>query len=235
MSQDAQRKRLWPKLLIAAGVVALAVLFFTEVMDWHRVREWMQRLDVRLLLVLMAILPLFGFSIGIVYLVIGAVFGGPVGVVVVAGVSAIHLLGSHWIGHGYMREPLLRWLAKRKRRVPSVPHGEDASVALMTALVPGLPYVIRNYVLALSGIPLRTYFWICWPIYVARSCLVIFLGDFSGDFSPKRIAILGGIFLLKLSICAYVLHRLRSRQHRARSKTHRTPLQKRLARIGRLD
>lgn len=81
----------------------------------------------------------------------------------------------------------------------------------MTALVPGLPYFVRNYLLALSDIPLRTYFWICWPVYVFRSSLVIFLGDFSQDFSWRRVGLLGGVLLLKVAICAYLIHWLRSR------------------------
>ena len=171
------------------------------------------------------------------YLVIGAVFGGPLGIAVVAGITAIHLLGSHWLGHGYLRGRLQRWLEKRKRRFPALPEGENFSVALMMALVPGPPYFIRNYLLAVSDIPLRIYFWVCWPVYVARSCIVIFLGDFSADFSTKRIAILATVFVLKVSICAIILQRLRSRAHRRKAKlpATRTSLQKRLARIGRLD
>ena len=229
------RRKLWPKLVIGILGVTLLILVFTEFLDWRDVREWMQHRDVRLLLVLMAFLPLFGFSISVVYLVIGAVFGGPMGVVVVAGISAVHLLGSHWLGHGYLREPLRRWMARNKHQLPVVPQGEDISVALMTALVPALPYFVRNYLLAISGIPLRTYFWVCWPIYVIRSCLVIFLGDFSDNFNSKRLIILAAVFVLKVSICAYVLYRLRVKSKRARAGTARTALQKRLSRIGRLD
>jgi uncharacterized membrane protein YdjX (TVP38/TMEM64 family) len=231
------RKKLWPKLLLAALAIGVIVLGFTELIDWPRVREWMQHLDRRLLLALMAVLPLFGFSISLVYLVIGAVFGGPWGVLVVAGITAIHLLGSHWLGHGYLRGPLQRWLEKRKHTLPEVPNGEDIPVALMMALVPGPPYFIRNYLLSVSGIPLRIYFWVCWPVYVVRSCLALFLADFSDDLSPKRIAILVGVFAVKIGICAIILRRLRARSKRAKAvkKVGRTPLQERLARIGRLD
>jgi uncharacterized membrane protein YdjX (TVP38/TMEM64 family) len=238
MRRVAEKKKLWPKLLMTVLAIGVVVFLFHEYVDWPEVREWMQHLDRRLMLGLMAILPLFGFSISLVYLVIGAVFGGPMGVAVVAGITAVHLLGSHWLGR-YLRGPLMKWLEKRKYRVPELPKGENVSVALMMALVPGLPYFVRNYLLAVSGIPLRIYFWICWPVYVARSCIVIFLGDFGGELSTKRVVILASVFILKVSICAYILHRLRARSHKrkaaAAGKVQRTPLQKRLARIGRLD
>ena len=130
-----------------------------------------------------------------------------------------------------------RWLEKRRQRIPEFPKDEDIPVALMMALVPGPPYFVRNYLLAVSGIPLRVYFWICWPVYVARSCLALFFADFSSDLSPKRIAILVAIFAVKVGVCALILKRLRARSRRANSvkKIERTPLQKRLARIGRFD
>lgn len=231
--------KLWPKVVVTALGVALVAFAFAEFVDWRSVREWMQQLDVPLLLVLMALLPLFGFSISLVYLVIGSVFGGPVGLAVVAGISAVHLLCSHWIGQSFLRAPLQRWLDKRKHRLPDLPKDQDAAVALMMALVPGLPYFVRNYLLAVSGIPLRIYFWICWPVYVARSCLVLFLGGFSDDLTLNRVLLLGGVFVLKVSICAFILHRLRARWKRSAdaNKTNptRTPLQKRLARIGWMD
>lgn len=226
----------WRKPLLLVLGIGAVVLFFSQVVDLRSVRDWMQSLDHRLLLVLTAVLPLFGFSISLVYLVIGGVFGGPVGVAVVAGITAIHLVGSHWIGQGYLRERLLRWLEKRKKHLPELPEGQNVSVALMLVLVPGLPYFVRNYLLAVSGIPLRIYFWVCWPIYVIRSCVVLFLGDFSTDLNAKNIMILGGIFALKLGICASIFHRVRARMKSTqKGTTVRTPLQKRLARIGRLD
>ncbi|HEY4245434.1 MAG TPA: VTT domain-containing protein [Lacunisphaera sp.] len=230
------KKKLGLKLMIAAVVIGIVALALAELVDWPKLREWMQQLDHRLLLGLMTVLPLVGFSISLIYLVIGAVFGGPMGLVVVAGITAVHLLGSHWIGRGYLRKPLKRWLEKRKHRLPELSPGEDASIALMAVLVPGPPYFVRNYLLAVSGIPLRIYFWVCWPVYVLRSCLVIFLGDFSNEVSAKRAVILASVFVIKVGICAFLLQRLRARfRSKTVNKDQRTPLQKRLARIGRMD
>ena len=235
MTGSAKKKKLWLRLVLAAIIIGIVVLVVTESVDWPKVREWMQHLDYRLLLVLMAVLPLFGFSISLIYLVIGAVFGGPVGVLVVTGITAFHLLVSHWIGRGYLRNPLQRWLENRKYKLPVLSPGEDASVALMMVLIPGPPYFVRNYLLAVSGIPLRIYFWVCWPVYVIRSCLVIFLGDFSGGLSTKRVVILASVFVVKVGICAFILQKLRARFKLAAVREVRTPLQKRLARLGRLD
>lgn len=199
-----------------AGLMALvALVSFSEEIDWEAWRHSLETMDQGPLLALVCVLPLFGFSIAVVYLVVGAVFGGWGGLAVVAGATAVHLLGSHWIARSFLRAPVLRFFHRRNYRLPEVPPGEEWTVALMTALVPGLPYFARNYLLALSGIPLRIYFWFCWPVYVLRSSIVIFLGDFRDGYSAQRMGVLGVVLVLKVAICAYLLHRLR-RRHKAR-------------------
>jgi len=209
MSRKHRSRRI---ILFGAGAAILAgLVVLSAAVDWRALRETMESMDRGPLLALVAFLPLFGFSIGISYLVIGAAFGGLPGMAVVGGITAIHLVGSHWIARSFMRGPLQHYLKRRERKLPELPDGEEWAVALMTALVPGLPYFVRNYLLALSGIPLRIYFWVCWPVYVIRSTLVIYLGDFSGDFSAQRVGVLVTVFAVKVGICAYLLHRLRAR------------------------
>lgn len=197
--------------LVVLAALGVALALFEEV-DWVALRGTLESLDRGPLLILVAVLPIFGFSIGLVYLVVGAVFGGWAGLAVVGGATVVHLLGSHWIARSFLRAPVQRFLLRRKHQLPELPEGEEWAIALMTALVPGLPYLARNYLLALSDIPLRTYFWICWPVYVLRSALTIFLGEFSGDFTVRRAAILGVVLAVKIAICAYLIHRLRNRR-----------------------
>lgn len=209
------RRNKWSLLAIAGLIAVAAAVGLSEEVDWSALRQSLETMDRGPLLALVAVLPLFGFSVAVVYLVVGAVFGGWLGLAVIAGATAVHLLGSHWIARSFLRAPVQRFLQRRKHRLPELPEGEEWTVVLMTALVPGLPYFIRNYLLALSGIPLRTYFWICWPVYVFRSSLVLFLGDFSGDFNLRRVVVLGSVLAVKVAICAYLIHRLRVR-HKAR-------------------
>lgn len=214
----------WTLLALAGvGILAGLVVLSTGV-DWLALREAMAGLDRGPLLALIAVLPLFGFSISLTYLVIGAAFGGATGMAVVGGATAIHLVGSHWIARSFMRAPLQRYLNRRRKQLPELPEGEEWAVALMTALVPGLPYFVRNYLLALSDIPLRTYFWVCWPVYVIRSALVIFLGDFSGDFNVQRAGVLAAVLAVKVGICAYLLHRLRVRYKARRENRASVPV-----------
>jgi uncharacterized membrane protein YdjX (TVP38/TMEM64 family) len=221
------QKRAWWVLGGVAAAVALGftlLLVFTE-LDWGsvqrgfaRINPALERLSPALLIPAMAVLPVFGFPIAVVYLVAGAKFGPLLGGVVVAGVTAVHLLATHAITQSVLRGPIERFMEKRHHHLPHVPEDEQAAVSLIAALIPGLPYFVRNYLLALAGVRLRYYFWVCLPVYVARSYVTILLGDLSSDPTRRGLVILLVVDVLKVAICAFVIWRLR--QHHRKYHGH---------------
>jgi uncharacterized membrane protein YdjX (TVP38/TMEM64 family) len=190
-------------------LVALALEFGW----WTELVNAMERVDPVLTVLLMALLPLAGFSIGAVYVVAGMKFGLWGGGLVIVGVTTVHLLGTHWIVRSFLRGPIDRFLKRRNYRLPEAPAGAEQSLAAMVALVPGPPYFLRNYGLALSGMPLRKYFWVCLGVYTVRSYVTLALGDLGGDPSRAGLAWLAGILAIKLTICALLIRRIR-RKHR---------------------
>jgi uncharacterized membrane protein YdjX (TVP38/TMEM64 family) len=203
------------RLIIPLCIIVGAIVAITH-FGWAELHERLAALPPVLVLACMAILPVFGFSIAAMYLLAGAKFGIVWGGVAIAGTTAFHLLASHWIGSSFLRKRAERLLTKYRGRFPEVPRGENVSFATIAALVPGPPYFIRNYILAVSHVPLKTYFWICLPIYVIRSYVTLALGDMSSDFSAQKLLTLGAILAVKLGICAYLLHRMRKRIRRAK-------------------
>jgi uncharacterized membrane protein YdjX (TVP38/TMEM64 family) len=197
-------------LAAAVGVLWLIAAGF----DWMAVPRAMNRLDTGTVLVLTTILPLAGFPISMVYLLVGARFGPAIGLLMVSGITALHLLGTHWIARSFLRRPLQRFVERRNHHVPEVPPGENFAVALMVMLAPAIPYFVRNYVLALSGIPLRVYLWVALPIHVLRSYVALFLGDFGSQPSQRALVFLGIFYGTKLAIFACVLWWLRRRHKR---------------------
>jgi uncharacterized membrane protein YdjX (TVP38/TMEM64 family) len=210
--------------LIAAAVVCLVAIGliwrYTD-LTLSDLATWIDAQSALAVIPLMAILPIGGFPIAVVYLVAGARFGPIWGGVVVAGVTAIHLLGSYAVARSFLRAPLQRFIERRHAHLPHIPEDEQAAVCLIAALVPGLPYVIRNYILALAGMKLRYYFWVCLPIYVARSYVTILLGDMTSDPSRNKIIILVVVDVLKVAICALVIWQLR--KHHQKYHAHDEP------------
>lgn len=198
-----------PLLIAALALVALiAVVTFVD-FDWSEVLVAIHRLDPWLLIPLMALLPLGGFSVSLVYLLAGARFGPVWGGVVVAGVTTVHLVGTWLLARGFLREPLRRFVARRQLRLPAVPRPDQPVVCAIAALVPGLPYAVRNYALALAGVGLGPLLVVCLPIYVARSFVVLLLGDAADD--PGRVAWLLGLDLARAAGCGLLIWWLRLR------------------------
>jgi uncharacterized membrane protein YdjX (TVP38/TMEM64 family) len=201
-------------LLVIALLVGLAIEIASGRLDWRGMVDAIAGWNAAAVFLAIALLPVAGFSVAITYLVAGAKFGPWLGGVAVAGATAVHLLASYAIAKSVLRGPIERFLARRRHHLPHVPAGENASVAAMAALVPGLPYAARNYLLALTDVPLRTYFWVCWPIYVVRSYVAILLGDLGAKPDSGTIAILAAVYAVKLAICVYLLWRIRRRLRR---------------------
>lgn len=201
-------------ILPAAALVAVAavgVLWIHGDIDWRGITARIAAFDPVVVFALMATLPIAGFSVSVTYLVAGVKFGPVLGGVAVAGATAVHLLVTYWICQTMLRGRIERMLKRRGHALPHVPKGENVSVAVMAVLVPGLPYVVRNLLLALTDVPLRVYFWVCLPLYVARSYVTILLGDLGMEPDRRTLAILAAVYVLKLAVCAYLIWRIRRR------------------------
>ncbi|MDO8539456.1 MAG: VTT domain-containing protein [Opitutaceae bacterium] len=218
--QRSKVKWIVSALLVVVAALVVGVLFLRD-FDWQRVTAAIDRVHPIAALPLMAVLPVFGFPIMFVYLFAGARFGPLLGGGVVAGVTAVHLAASYLIARSFLRGPLERFIERRHHHLPQVPEDEAAAVALVAVLVPGIPYVVRNYVLALTGIRFRIYFWICLPVYVARSYVTILLGDLSSDPNRRGLVIIVAIDVVKVAICALVIWWLR--QHHRKFHGHDAP------------
>lgn len=218
----AKNKRaIWTVAGLAAiclGAVGLIILY-TD-LSWSMVTDWIDRVNPVAALPLMAFLPIAGFPIAVVYLFAGARFGPLWGGVVVAIVTAIHLLGTHLVARSFLRAPLQRWIEKKQKRLPQIPEDEQVAVCVIAALVPGLPYFVRNYLLALGGVKLKYLFLVMLPMYVARSYVTILLGDMGNDPTRQKLFILLAVDVLKVGICALVIWRLRVHHRKFHGPEH---------------
>lgn len=210
-----------------AGLIVLAgaVWLLAEECGWTwgGVSEAIERLPKGAVAAAMVLLPLAGFSIGVMYVAVGAVFGPWQAGLVVAGATVVHLVVTDLVTRRWGRAKLARWLERHGRSVPEVPDGEERAVALGLAVVPGVPYVMRNALLGLSAVPLRTYLPICLPIYVARSYLALAIGDLGHGITAERVWLLIGVGAAKGAVCLAVWWRLKRRRRRtARGRSEKS-------------
>lgn len=210
----------WRHLLIAAlAIGAVVALFLFTELEWRQVPAMLEKVSRPWALLIMATAPLVGFPISAVYLAAGALFGPWLGLAAVAGVTASHLVLTQVLARTVLRDTFERWRKKWSRKIPEVPPKEHASLVAMVVLVPGVPYVARNWLLGFSNMPWRLLLGVGLPLYVFRSSATIFLGDLGNDPSWQALAVLGTIYFAKIAASFYLFQRLRHSLQKKKSRT----------------
>lgn len=209
------RRNLLIALLLVAAAAALATVLYLTDFDWRQVPRVLERVNRPVALLIMATLPIVGFPISVVYLAAGAIFGPWVGGAVVACVTLVHLLVTHALAKTVLRDRVEKWRKGWARRVPEIPKEENGILVAMLVVVPGLPYLARNTLMALARVPLRFLLGVGVPLYVARSYVTIFLGDIGNEPSTRAVIIFIAVFAAKLTISALLFRHIMRRSRPA--------------------
>jgi uncharacterized membrane protein YdjX (TVP38/TMEM64 family) len=142
----------------------------------------------------------------------GAKFGPLNGLAVSGAAVAINLITSWWMMRSWLRKPVEKLLQKTEYKIPTLQKGEYAGICLLTALVPGPSYTLKNYFLALSNLPFRIIFWIGLPAHLFAMSPGIFFGNFSGAMTTSKAAFLIAYTLLLIGVSHYLIRRIRARK-----------------------
>lgn len=199
----------WAKILPLALIMVLSMVLYSMV-DLGGIRHWLQERNGPVVFLLIVLLPLFGFPVSLAQILAGAKFGIGLGFLVTTISILVHMLGMYWIGNGFLRRPIASYLERHKHRLPQVPEGEQNSLAFLMTLLPG-SYALKNYLMVVGGISLRTLLWICLPVYAVRAIFGIYFGHFSADPSTFKLVTLVGNTVLITIVSAYLVKRLKKR------------------------
>ncbi|MCF7985651.1 MAG: VTT domain-containing protein [Thiohalocapsa sp.] len=144
----------------AAVLLALLLAGLWVVWNHDLILEWKRQVDALPFFVLMALLPVLGFPITPLFVIAGATFGAVLGVIGSLAAVALNLLLCHWISQSGLRPYLRRWLAHTRYRLPELDDDRRSALrfALLVRITPGVPLVVKNYLIGLSGIPFRAHF-----------------------------------------------------------------------------
>ncbi len=200
----AERKRPWRAIAVALpGVVIVLVLLLAI---------WQHRIDAAItalkqagplpLFAAMVLLPLLGCPASPLYLLAGAALGLRDGIVCAAAAILINLLLTWWLStrllHGWLERLLARWF---EVRLATVPPRYAVRFALGVKLLPVVPTFVRNYIIALSGVPFPIFLSVGWVVSFAFAAIVIVLGDSLHD-RDYRIAVIAVLAAIALAILA---------------------------------
>jgi uncharacterized membrane protein YdjX (TVP38/TMEM64 family) len=195
-------KRALTAIVLAAGVGG----FFAFMGDFGALRQSIAGVNDGLFFLLLSVLPIFGFPISVLQILAGVKFGFWTGVGLTSVSMACHLLGVYWLASSFLRRPVSRLLSRTRYRLPEIPEGQSRTIAFLIPFLPG-SYTLKNYLMVLGGISLRTLLWVCLPVYAVRASSGIFLGDATGNFTPTIIAVLIAGKIVAVASTAWILKR----------------------------
>ncbi len=166
------------RLLLIAGILAVLMHFYLQGdLTQDNLKQFAASLPAWLFLPAYLILPLFGFPISIVLLASGMKFGTVNAIVIAVFAMGFHTFVAWHLAHGFFREPLERGLEKTRFRLPRIPQKHQVWFTSVFVTVPGLPYAVKLYSLALTDLPFTRYLWIVWLFHVLNAIPFIGLGS----------------------------------------------------------
>ena len=202
--------RKWVRKILAAVLLCGVGAFLALNVNFAEARQWLERVDGAWFFLFLAVLPILGFPLSVLQILVGAKFGFWTGMSVTAAAMCVHLLGAHWVGSGFLKEPVSRLLSRTRFRLPEVRSNEQSVLGFLVPLLPG-SYTVKNYLMVLGGVSLRTLLCVCLPVYAVRASSGIFLGGISGHLTPWLIALLVAGKIVAIVLTIWVIKHFRHR------------------------
>lgn len=148
---------LLPVLATLAGLLSLAYLIPGGPRDWLAF-FMSQDTHPGLFIIMMIVLPLFGFPISPFLILVGIKFGPYWAAVITSLIFAFHLVIAYLLTHSFLRRRISMLLARMNYQIPQIKESRRLIFSIIFMALPGLPYTIKNFSLAILNIPFSTYF-----------------------------------------------------------------------------
>jgi uncharacterized membrane protein YdjX (TVP38/TMEM64 family) len=144
----------------------------------------------------MAILPALGLPLTPFYIVAGATFGVPIGLLGSMIALAVNLTLSYFIARSIPQAWLEGVLSRFGTKLPAFDERSGAiRFSVLVKLTPGVPMLLKNYLLGLSGVPFNVYLATSLVTALLYAVPLMFLGNslFDHDWSRSTVAIVVGL------------------------------------------
>lgn len=151
-------------------------------------------------IVLMIILPTFGFPLSPFLLVLGIKFGLAEGIALMVLTMPIHMIISYALTR--VADDFIRAVLSRGSYViPQVPADKQIRFSFVVASIPVLPYAVKNFLLPLAGISFPVYICMNWSCQAVMAIPAVVLGSSVADLNPMMfIAAVAGMVTVYLII-----------------------------------
>ncbi|TWU46858.1 TVP38/TMEM64 family protein [Rubripirellula reticaptiva] len=193
------------RMLFAGSILTLmAYLYWQDQLTQESLKQFGAALPTWLFLPAYLVLPLFGFPISVALLASGLKYGFALSILIAFVGMAFHTFVAWHIAHGNHRRRLEAWLSQTRFELPTIPERHQIWFTALFVTVPGLPYALKLYSLALTNLPFRRYMFIVWFCHVMNSVVFIGLGAAAAKVDPKLMIGAAVLAVLMLAISTWL-------------------------------
>ena len=197
--------------LAAAAVAAWFGYIHRGELNRETLMAFGQSLPAGWFIVAFFVLPLVGFPVSLFLLLTGIRFGLGPGMALSAAAVIFHHLAAFFLAHGWFRHPARHRLERAGYAIPPISAGHRAWFMLVFAAVRGPPYIAKLYLIALTDVPFRIYFWIGVPVAILFCLVPVGAGTALMSFDPTLVSALLALATTLLLAGYWLSRRWRSR------------------------
>lgn len=183
-------------------LIALAAVAWHYRGHWDResIVAFAEGLSLAWFLAALLLLPLIGFPITPLLVVTGIRLGFAGGMAAATGAVFFHNAVAFRLTHGWFRDRLRKRLGRYGYAIPAIDPKHQCWFTGLFAAIHGPPYAAKLYLLALTDIPFRIYFWVGAPIYAFFCIVPIGAGSAVEILKPWVIYLLIGTSMALLAV-----------------------------------
>lgn len=168
---------------------------------WTRLMAGLEQAHPVPFFLAMVLLPLGPFPASVLFVSAGIRFGVVGGFALGMAALSLNMSLSYLLARRVIRRPLEGWCRRRGLEVPSLARKEEVPFLLLFRITPGMPLVVQNYVLGLSGIRFSLYLPISLMVQVPYVLGFAWIGQSLTQTSVWKVAMgVGGVVALGLAV-----------------------------------
>jgi len=179
--------------LVFIVLIFSAVLYHDQLaLYWQKLQQG-QTHPIGLIAAYM-ILPMIGFPILPLLILLGIRFDSLYGSIIMALIMPVHLAVSYWLGHTHIQTWIRRQAKSRGMTIPQLPKKHRFRFAFLFMALPGLSYTLKNYLLPLSGLSFFPFLICGWLPQALLGIPFVVMGAAATQYSFIMLGILALVY-----------------------------------------
>lgn len=179
---------------VTSGLLAVALIILVFLLYYYGLtgplKHYLEsHVHPAVFIALMLILPMLGVPVNIFLVLVGMKFGIAGGLLLSASLMFLHMAITYYLVHSFLRERFVRLLRHFDVSMPTLDKNGGRWQVIIFMLIPGIPYAMKNILLALAVYPFSPYMTINMSTQYGMGLPLIILGGAIIEMNSTVMAI----------------------------------------------